>query len=341
LVVTNTGNVALEKVVVTDTLSPYIELSEWDENLLADLISEIDLSGFDVELTGFGIDEIDSLMSPKSCVQDDFDEDKAKKSVEENGTITQLGDIWHIGQHRLICGDDVDKLMNGSRAKLTFTTPPPCNDNLDNWLETMKSAVKNIAQHSDTAVVTLGDMIVNKSRFIESTNVHIMVMFADCGFRPLWIRVWDKVKQSELLTAFSSDNDSDSYEESDYNFVTTFANHNYKFTKRLTKQERKLWGVNPIWKLPVIRKNTPTELSWRAIKMHSDKSDIILDVFAGTFTTAHACEQSGRVCYGAEVSEINCDVAVKRFTAAFPDTEIILERNGEWIPFAETGVSVC
>ena len=73
--------------------------------------------------------------------------------------------------------------------------------------------------------------------------------------------------------------------------------------------------------------------------MHSDKGDVVLEPFNGTGTTMIACEQTERRCHAMELLPEYCDITVKRFRAFAPDAEIYLERNGQIIPFAETGVT--
>ena len=122
-----TGAAADAYVIADNKLN---EMSEWDENLLAELISEIDASGFDVELTFLDVSDIDELLSPNACKEDDFDEEKAKKDIEESGGgVTNAGDIWMLGCHRLMCGDstnpaDFEKPMDGKKAQLCVTSPP-------------------------------------------------------------------------------------------------------------------------------------------------------------------------------------------------------------------------
>jgi DNA modification methylase len=104
---------------------------DWDLPRLKDLLEEIDTSDLDVELTGFDVDEIDDLMASvlesKEVQEDNFDVDAAIEEVDES--ITQPGDIWILGKHRLICGDatifsDAEKLMEGQLADMVFTDPP-------------------------------------------------------------------------------------------------------------------------------------------------------------------------------------------------------------------------
>ena len=78
---------------------------EWDETKLAELMADLDAGAFDVSLTGFDASEIDELLNrfySKEAVQDDFDVDKEKERIESEGAVTQPGDIWLLGKHRLI-----------------------------------------------------------------------------------------------------------------------------------------------------------------------------------------------------------------------------------------------
>jgi len=98
---------------------------EWDENKLAELMAELDAGAFDVSLTGFDASEIDELLSrwySKEAVQDSFDIDKAHEEIVQREPVTKRGDIWLLGNHRLMCGDstseaDFAKLMDGAHVK--------------------------------------------------------------------------------------------------------------------------------------------------------------------------------------------------------------------------------
>ena len=329
-------------VIVDNKLN---ELSEWDENILSDLIADIDAMGFDVELTGFDIDEIEALFSPKGVAEDDFDAEKAKKEIEEGGgAVTQAGDIWLLGGHRLMCGDstnsaDFEKLMDSQKAHLCVTSPPYGvgkeyeKKGIEPWFDTMRLSIRNICRHAATVCYNIGDLFTTGSQYIEPTFAHSVQMFADNGFRPLWVRIWDKKQQAlssstpyylatakpigdaEYVAAFAGSGipaDDDEVDASEYSFISAFANHGYKFVKRLSKQERREWGYSSMWRITSVQGKPsndhhhatfPVELPWRCIKMHSDKGDIVLEPFSGTFTTGIACEQTERVCYAMEKSE--------------------------------------
>lgn len=110
-------NVALNKIS-----------GEWDEPKLALLIADLQASDFDISLTGFDTDEIEQLLSladDKEVTDDGFDLDAAL----EQATFVKDGDLWQVGEHRLLCGDatkteDVERLMGGKLANLILTDPP-------------------------------------------------------------------------------------------------------------------------------------------------------------------------------------------------------------------------
>ena len=106
------------------------EFAEWDDELLRIELEALEDLDFDLDLTGFDKAEIDKLLvngGDSGAEEDNFNSDKALEEIKT--PITQAGDIWLLGRHRLICGDstsseDVAKLMNGQQADLVLTDPP-------------------------------------------------------------------------------------------------------------------------------------------------------------------------------------------------------------------------
>jgi DNA modification methylase len=336
---------------------------EWDESKLAALMAELDAGAFDVSLTGFDAAEIDELMNKfysKEAVQDEFDVDSGKDLIEKAGAVTKAGDIWILGRHRLMCGDstsapDFKKLMDGKRAQVAVTSPPYGvgkeyeKAGIEPWIATMRPAIKNICRYADIACWNLGDLFATGSQFIEPTSIYSANIFADNGFRPIWIRIWKKqgmnfgdspyhlvtnkpVQQYEYISAFSKNGEAEEYNDQEYAWLSAFAKHGHKFVKRLTKEERKKWGYAGIWEMTTVRANKehpamfPVELPWRCIKMHSDAGSIVLEPFSGSGTTLIACEQTERQCYAMELSPVYCDLAVKRWEK-FTGKEAVL-----WTP---------
>ncbi|MDD3251777.1 MAG: site-specific DNA-methyltransferase [Lachnospiraceae bacterium] len=114
-------NIALNKIT-----------GEWDEQALRSLLIDLDNADFDVALTGYGDDELAELFR-NTEIGSEVNEDKfdVKKAVQEAeaSTITRQGDIWQLGNHRLLCGDasdfsDIELLMAGAKANIVITDPP-------------------------------------------------------------------------------------------------------------------------------------------------------------------------------------------------------------------------
>ena len=111
-------NLSEEQVKKLRALDNKLNESEWDFDLLAEDIGELDFSGFDID---WGL--------PEDEEEKEIIEDEPPEVDEENEPITQLGDIWQLGKHRLMCGDSTDALninilMQGEKADLVFTDPP-------------------------------------------------------------------------------------------------------------------------------------------------------------------------------------------------------------------------
>src|SRR5258708_7902515 len=101
--------------------------ADWDEELLALELQELQQSDFDLDLTGFDGDEIQRLLADQESLMGLTDEDAAPALPDH--PVTQIGDVWILGSHRLRCGDatsqlDVMELMAGEAADMVFTDPP-------------------------------------------------------------------------------------------------------------------------------------------------------------------------------------------------------------------------
>ncbi len=328
---------------------------EWDEDKLAELMAELDVGAFDVSLTGFDATEIDELLNvwhSKDVVQDDFDVDKEKERIEGEGAITNSGDIWLLGKHRLMCGDsaseaDFVKLMDGGHAQSAVTSPPYGvgkgyeKAGIEPWFQTISPVIKNLCKYANIVCWQIGDLYCTGNQFIKPTGFYSMQIFAENGYHPIWIRIWKKqgmnfsvgpyhlvtnkpIQQYEYITAFTGretepSSEYNDREDQEYVWLSAFAGHSYKFTKRLTKEERKKWGYAGIWEIATVRSNKehpamfPVELPWRCIKMHSDQDSIVLEPFSGSGTTIIAAEQLDRHCYAMEISPVYCDLAVNRW----------------------------
>ena len=321
----------------------------WDETKLAEVMADLDASAFDVSLTGFDAEEVDALMNKfysAEAAEDNFDREKAAAEIEAaGGPVTQPGDLWELGNHRLYCGDPAqaesfDFLMGAEQAACAMTAPPAIStaeykkDGLAPWLDRMAAVVANLCRYAPVICWNIDDLFSTGSQYVEPTGFFSMKLFADYNFRPLWIRVWKKQgalarvgsthqnstkpqRQFEYVAAFAGE-EAEEINQPEVSWVSAFAAHNYRFVKRLTKEERRKWGYAGVWEMDASQTadgaaQLPVELPWRCMKMHSDPGTVILDPFCGGGTTLIAAEQSGRRCFAMDSDPAACDLAVMRW----------------------------
>ena len=234
----------------------------WDETKLAEVMADLDASAFDVSLTGFDAEEVDALMNKfysAEAAEDNFDREKAAAEIEAaGGPVTQPGDLWELGNHRLYCGDPAqaesfDFLMGAEQAACAMTAPPAIStaeykkDGLAPWLDRMAAVVANLCRYAPVICWNIDDLFSTGSQYVEPTGFFSMKLFADYNFRPLWIRVWKKQgalarvgsthqnstkpqRQFEYVAAFAGE-EAEEINQPEVSWVSAFAAHNYRFVK--------------------------------------------------------------------------------------------------------------
>lgn len=309
----------------------------WDEELLRVEIEALQAESFDVGLTGFDESEIADLFETDSEVKDD---DFDVVAELEKPPVTKSGDLWLLGNHRLLCGDSTKEetytlLMDGKKANLVVTDPPYNvnyegsagkikNDNMENnkfyqflldAFTCMEKAMENDASiyvfHADTE------------------GLNFRKAFADAGFYLSGTCIWKK--QSLVLG------------RSPYQWQHEPVLFGWK------KKGKHQWYTgrkeSTIWEFDKPKKNgehptmKPVPLVAYPIKNSSMSNCIVLDPFGGSGSTLIACEQTDRVCHTIELDEKFCDVIVKRYIEQAGTTEnVYVVRNGQTIKFDELEV---
>lgn len=175
---------------------------DWDEDKLANLMAEFDATAFDVSLTGFDDQEISELLGLKEeVIEDDFDEEAPLEP------ITKLGDIWLLGQHRLLCGDStnieaVKKLMAGDKANCVITSPPYAMQRKDDYggipPDDYPAWFLRVAQNVYRVLDDSGSFFVNIKEHVEKGQRSLYVFktiiaMAEAGWRYVDQLIWTKI----------------------------------------------------------------------------------------------------------------------------------------------------
>lgn len=316
------------------------ELAGWDREILAIELQElltIDLD-FDLTLTGFDTPEIDILIGEFNAdTSDDPDEDIP---LPDTGpAVTQVGDIWQIGKHRLICGDATDaevytSLMADDRAQLVFTDPPynvPVDGHVCGLGKIHHREFAMAAGEMDEEGFTafLGTVFLNLARFSQDGAVQFICMDwrhmgemsvagKDAYSSLMNICVWAKTNggmgslyrsQHELVFVFKAGTGRH------INNVE-LGKHGRNRTNLWTYAGINSFGKNRDADLALHPTVKPVALVADALLDCSKRSGIVLDAFAGSGTTLMAAHKTGRRGYGIELDPRYCDVIVRRLTEA-------------------------
>lgn len=331
----------------------------YDDALLKIEIQELSLASldFDLEDIGFETATIDLMLSDEtSKSRPDPDDDLPE--VDENApTVTQLGDVWVLGQHRLICGDALsaetyDRLMRNDKADMCFTDPP-YNVPIDGHV-----CGSGSVKHGEFAMAS-GEM--SEQEFIEFLAKTMALMTQHSRDGALHYICMDWRHMYELLTAsrhhygalknicvWNKDNGGmGSFYRSKHELVAVLKHGNiaHQNNIQLGKHGRyrtNVWdyrGVNSIGNQddlamhPTVK---PVLMIADAIKDCTRRNQIVLDPFAGSGSTLIACEKSGRLARCIELEPKYCDVIIRRWQK-ITDEQAIHETSGDVFNAREAG----
>lgn len=302
---------------------------DWDEDKLEALLQELKLEEFDMNLTGFDFDEVDEILNDiNGTKEDNFDVDSAYEEIEE--PITKPGDIWILGNHRLMCGDsthkdDIMRLMNNQDADMLLTDPPYNVDYVGKTAEALKIKNDNMAdnQFYEFLKKVFENMyIVTKegaSIYVfhaDTEGINFRKAFKDVGFKLAECLIWKK----DCFVMGRQDYQWQ-HEPVLYGWKEGKAHYfiNDRTQSTILEFDRpKQSTLHPTMK--------PIDLIAKLIKNSSKENDIILDLFGGSGSTTIAAEQLNRKCYTMELDPKYCDVIVKRWET-MTNREAILEKR--------------
>lgn len=284
------------------------ELAEWEEDKLAQVLQSLKVEDADLlAATGYDAAEVDK-MSKAEVTDDEVPEPPAEP-------ITKPGDLWILGEHRVLCGDstnaqDVERLMDGEKADMVFTDPP-YGVKYDGGHATEKRREK-LANDDD---VNMYDLPIKNGFMASKDDAPLYLWFADrfaidvvMGLREAgyevrcWI-IWNKnVAQFGAIGAQYKSK----HEPCIYAFKRGKAPNWDGPNNEVT-----VWDVARDHVNEYHPTQKPTELAERAMRNH--KVELILDMFGGSGSTLIACEKTGRKARLMELSKAYCDVIVKRW----------------------------
>jgi DNA modification methylase len=283
--------------------------SGWDIGLLSVELEELQSEDFDLELLGFDEKELNKLLEP-DVVEGLTDEDAVPDVPEE--PKTKLGDIYILGNHRLMCGDStsidaVEKLMDGQKANMLHTDPPYGVDYEGVPNDHLKDA--KLEQFLIDAL-TCAYLVLHEGSNVyvwhaDITAFEFISAFRKSGFRQARPSTIQWVKPSLTMS------------QGDYHLQNEPCLFGWKEgSGRVRVKDRKqttIWHCDRTTEAKVHPTMKPVELCQRAIENSSVQNCIVLDLFGGSGSTLIACEKTNRSARLMELDPKYCDVIVKRW----------------------------
>jgi DNA modification methylase len=290
------------------------EIAEWNYDLLPLELLGLKEEGFDLDLLGFDAEELARLMSDEASAGL-TDPDAVPQPPEV--PVTQPGDLWLLGQHRLFCGDatnadHVSRLLDGAVPFLMVSDPPygvsydpewRHRTGLNNSQRTGRVANDDRVDWTDAYKLFPGHVVYiwHAGRFTADVQAHL----AAAGFEARSQIIWRKTRFAISRSHYHWQHEPCWY--------CVRAGGTAKWCQ--ARDQSTIWDIASRDQDAQTCHGTqkPVECMARPIRNHGGRGDDVYDPFLGSGTTLIACERLGRRCFGLELSPVYCDVAAQRW----------------------------
>lgn len=328
--------------------------ADWDEELLAFELQELSDINFDLGLTGFELPEVDLILSRADDISTHRDQTNGNDIPEPSkasDAVTQLGDVWKMGRHTLLCADAqntkaISEFMGDEQADMIFTDPPynlEINGTVSGLGRTkhreflQASGEMSTAEFTDFLSTTLGNSALvcrdGAIAFVCMDWRHLQEMH-EAGHK-----VFSELKNLCVWSKTNAGMGSFYRSKHELVFVWKIGTAPHTNTFGLGDKGRyrtNVWtyaGVNT-FKLNRTEELTshptvkPVALVADAIRDVSNRGDIVLDIFGGSGTTLIAAHSTGRTARLVEIDPTYCDVIIRRWQS-LTGSKAILHENGK------------
>jgi DNA modification methylase len=323
--------------IITD--NKLAENAGWDRSILAIELQHLltlDCADFDITITGFEVAEIDLILEEESRATKM--EDPVPEPILDHAPVTEPGDLWLLGKHRIICGNSLHeetyRTLMGSRRAAAVFTDPPFNVKIDGHA-TGNGAIK----HREFAMAS-GEM--SEAKFVSFLNNSLRLMAANSANNSVHYICMDWRHAGDLIAAGKQNYDEflnlcvwvkdnggmGSFYRSQHELVLVFRkgkgpHRNNIQLGQFGRNRTNVWeypGIHTLSKQgevgnllalhPTVK---PVAMVADAILDCSARGEVVLDPFLGSGTSLMAAERVGRICCGIEIDPIYVDVAIRRW----------------------------
>ena len=345
------------------------EFAEWDVELLKLEFADLEAEGFDLSLTGFDVDEIAAFLvdETEGLTLEDTEGLTDPDDVPDAPAVpvTALGDVWLLGRHRLMCGDStsidaVERLMDGRRADLCFTSPPYAQQRdykkeISDW-DGLMNGVFAACPVKDGAQILVNLGLVHESGRVNTYWDAWLEFMKNNGWPLFGWYVWDK--------GFGAASQNTGRLATSHEFVFHFARHAGKLNSWVDKKPESIGNRQTTFRQkdgstkkaqasasptkvadsvirisPQMARNMdtshpamfPVALCEYIYKSYAKAGDWMFEPFSGSGTSIIACDGMGMNCAAMELAPEYVDIAIIRWQN-FTGQTATLEATGQ--PFA-------
>lgn len=288
-----------------------------------------------MELTGFDFENLERLMTTFADADAEIDEDEIPEVPKE--PTTRAGDLWLLGEHRLLCGDstrpeDVERLMAGQSASMMFTDPPW---NVGIGLDSNPKHRQREGLANDN--LSSGEFQCFLDGFIAAVSPHV----SGDVYCVLGASEWPRLDATLRAHGFHWSATliwvKDSFVLGRSKYHRRYEPIWYGWAENTKSSFCARRDLDDVWEVPRPTRSEehptmkPVALVGRALTNSSMLNSIVLDPFLGSGTTLIAAEQLGRICYGLELDPGYCDVIVERWEN-LTGQQAVLDSSGRLEP---------
>jgi len=304
------------------------EIADWNYPRLKKLVEELISEDVDIQSLGFSNEEIRRL------ILDEKNDENIIPEINKTNTIAKYGDLFLLGNHKLLCGDSRNKdsvmlLTEGRRLNHVFGGPPYFNqrdyshwEEYQKYLEDMRKIILNCHDILVDGAVCVWNIANGCSTHHDHTSNHSRLL-GECGFKYLDTIIWKKTGANYAIPRnFHIMRNSRYYPALEWEALLVYQKPGNM--PKMTRGGRDYMSKchTDVWEIPAVTNQVeqyghpavcPVEIPFRSIQAYTGNNESVFEPFGGSGTTLIAAEKASRKAYLMELNPVYCDVIIGRW----------------------------